>query len=66
MQIITKCPVCGKNRMLDVDATDRRIRCQKCNILFKIPKLDELPKAAKIIKLAKANLYVDQEGKTYG
>jgi len=35
-------------------------------MLFKIPKLNELPKAIKVIKHAKRTIYVDEEGKSYG
>ena len=66
MQIIAKCPGCGSAWSLDSSAADRRIRCRKCRMLFKIPKLDEVPKAVKVIKQAKSNIYVDEEGKSYG
>ncbi len=66
MQILTRCPVCGCSRRLDAVAADRRIRCKKCNKLFKIPKLEELPEATDKIKSAKGSIYVDEKGKTYG
>ena len=66
MQIIAKCPRCGCTWTLDSSAADRRIKCRKCNMLFKVPKLKELPKAMKVIKKAKSTLYVDEEGKSYG
>jgi DNA-directed RNA polymerase subunit RPC12/RpoP len=66
MQIIAKCPGCGSTRLLDGSAADRRIRCPKCSRLFKIPKLEEVPKAIKVIKHAKSNIYVDEAGKSYG
>ena len=66
MQIIAKCPGCGHSWLLEASAADRRIRCPKCHKLFKIPNLDEVPKAKKVIKQAKDNVYVDQNGKTYG
>jgi DNA-directed RNA polymerase subunit RPC12/RpoP len=66
MQIIAQCPNCGNHRLLDADAADRRITCPSCRILFKVPKLEEVPKAVKIIKQAKGTIYVDQNGKTYG
>jgi uncharacterized Zn finger protein len=66
MQIIAQCPGCGRTQLLDGTAADRRIRCRKCARLFKIPKLNEVPKAIKVIKRAKSNLYVDEEGKSYG
>jgi len=66
MQIITKCPKCGTFRLLDSSAADRRITCPKCRRLYKVPKLDELPDAAKILDQAKGTVYVDKDGKTYG
>lgn len=66
MQIIAQCPRCGTAWLLDSSAADRRIRCPKCGRLFKVPKLDEVPKAAKVIKQAKGTIYVDEAGKTYG
>jgi len=42
------------------------MRCPKCHRLFKVPKLDEVPKAVKVIKQAKGTIYVDEAGKTYG
>jgi DNA-directed RNA polymerase subunit RPC12/RpoP len=66
MQIIAKCPGCGGTWSLDSSAADRRIKCRKCSMLFKIPKLNELPKAIKVIKKAKSNIYVDEDGKSYG
>jgi len=66
MQIIAQCPRCGNNWLLDSSAADRRIRCQRCRKLFKVPKLEDVPKAVKVIKQAKGTIYVDQNGKTYG
>ena len=66
MQIIAKCPGCGNSCLLEADAADRRIKCRKCRTLFKVPKLEEVPKALKLIKHAKGKIYVDQDGKTFG
>ncbi len=66
MQIIAQCPACGNAWLLDADAADRRIKCRTCQKLFKVPSLDEVPKAVKVIKQAKGAIYVDQNGKTYG
>ncbi len=66
MQIIAQCPACGNAWLLDADAADRRIKCRKCQKLFKVPSLDEVPKAVKVIRQAKGTIYVDQNGKTYG
>ncbi|MHC4543985.1 MAG: hypothetical protein ACYTDW_06800 [Planctomycetota bacterium] len=66
MQIMTKCPGCGSTWSLDSSAADRRIRCRKCSMLFKIPRLNEVPKAIKVIKHAKSTIYVDEAGKSYG
>jgi len=66
MQIIAQCPGCGSAWLLDSSAADRRIRCRRCGRLFRVPKLDEVPKAIKVIKQAKGTIYVDESGKTYG
>ncbi|KPL25330.1 MAG: hypothetical protein AMJ75_01200 [Phycisphaerae bacterium SM1_79] len=66
MQILAKCPKCSTNWILDSSAADKRIRCRKCGKLFRVPKLEEVPKAAKVIRQAKGTIYVDEAGKTYG
>ncbi|KPL25262.1 MAG: hypothetical protein AMJ75_01665 [Phycisphaerae bacterium SM1_79] len=66
MQIIAQCPGCGSTQLLDGSAADRRIKCRKCDRLFKVPKLNEVPKAIKVIKRAKSTLYVDENGNSYG
>jgi uncharacterized Zn finger protein len=66
MQIISKCPRCSSNWILDGRAADRRIKCKKCGKLFKVPNLDEVPKAVRVVRRAKGTIYVDQTGKTYG
>ena len=66
MEIIVKCPECCKTWRLDGSVADRRIRCKYCGRLFKVPKPDEVPKAAEVIERAKGTIYVDEAGKTYG
>jgi uncharacterized protein YbaR (Trm112 family) len=66
MQIIAQCPTCKNNYLLDAAAADRRIRCPECLRLYKVPRIDEMPKAEKILKQAKGTIYVDSKGKTYG
>ncbi|MHC4424090.1 MAG: hypothetical protein ACYSWR_05415 [Planctomycetota bacterium] len=66
MQIIAQCPVCGDNQLLNAASADKRIRCINCYRLFRVPKLEEVPKAVKIIKRAKGTVYVDEDGNTYG
>ena len=66
MQIIAQCPGCSGAWLLDSSAADRRIRCPKCGKLFKVPRLEEVSKAVKVIKRAKGAIYVDQDGRTYG
>ena len=56
MQIIAKCPGCCKPWLLDSSAADRRIKCHKCGTLFKVPKSDDVPKAAKVIDHAKGTI----------
>ncbi len=66
MQIIARCPKCGSAWGLDAAAADRRIRCPRCDRLFKVPALSDVPKAAKVIDQAGGPLFVDEDGKTYG
>ena len=66
MQIIARCPGCSSVWLLNSSAADRRIKCRRCRRLFKVPKLEEVAKAIKIITQAKGTVYVDQNGKTYG
>ncbi len=66
MQIMAICPGCHHVWMLDSDAADKRITCEQCGRLFKIPRPEELAKAAKIVKGAKGVVYVDKNGKIYG
>jgi len=66
VRIIAQCPMCGNAWLLGPDAADRRVRCRICHRLFRVPKLDEVPKAVKVIKQAKGTVYVDEAGKTYG
>lgn len=66
MQIIAQCPVCGYSWLLDDTAADRRIKCRSCRRTFKVPKLEDVPKAVRVIKDAKGTVYVDESGKTYG
>ena len=66
MQIIAQCPLCGFSWLLNEDAADKRIKCQNCLHLFKVPRLEDVPKAVKVIKNANGTVYVDESGKTYG
>jgi len=66
MEIIAKCPECGRTWRLDGSVADRRIRCKHCGRLFKVPKPEQVPKAAEVIEQAKGTIYVDEDGKTYG
>ena len=66
MQIIAKCPQCSSNWILDGSAADRRIKCRWCGRLFKVPRLEEVPKAMRVIKQTKGTIYADKDGKTYG
>ena len=66
MEIIAQCPKCQARWMLDSSATDRRLSCPACHRLFKVPKLEELEKATRILRDSKTSLYVDQEGRVYG
>ena len=58
MQILTKCPNCGSSWLFDAVVADRRIRCKKCQRLFKVPKLEEVSKAIDRRKLPAALVVV--------
>jgi hypothetical protein len=66
MQIIAQCPGCHSNWLLSDVSADKRVRCSKCRRLFRVPKLEDVPKAVKVIKRAKGTVYVDEAGNTYG
>ncbi len=66
MQIIAKCPKCHYSWILEDSAADRRVRCCKCGKLFKVPRLEDVPKACRVIEQAKGEIYVDQNGRTFG
>ena len=66
MYIIAQCPVCRYKWYLDGLAVDRRVLCQKCGQLFKIPHLNEIPRAKRVIEQARGKIVVDKNGKTYG
>ena len=66
MQIIAQCPFCKNSWVLDDKHQDKRIHCNKCGRVFRVPKLDEIPKAATIIRESKSTIYVDESGKTFG
>jgi len=66
MQIIAQCPDCGGAWLLDAACADRRIKCPMCRRLFKIPKLEDVPKAVRVIRQTQGTIYVDENGKTYG
>ena len=66
MQIIARCPWCGHTWRLKATAEDRRVPCLSCKRLFKVPHLDDLPKAKKIIEGASGQIHVDEKGRTYG
>ena len=66
MYILARCPRCGHILKFKTDAADRRIRCINCGRLFRIPPLERMGKAMKVIKIANATVFVDEEGNTYG
>jgi len=66
MQIIAKCPACSQAMKLDESAADKRIRCLSCQRVFKVPGMDELNKAVRLLKISQGTVYVDEDGKIYG
>lgn len=66
MQIIAKCPICKISWLLDGDNVDRRVKCINCGKRFRIPKLEEMPKAKNVIEEVKGTIYVDEKGEIFG
>ncbi len=66
MKILAKCPSCCSNIELALGDADKRIRCPSCRFLFKVPDLDSLNKALKVIDGAQSTVYVDANGNLYG
>jgi len=66
MKIIACCPVCGKSWLFGADVADKRVLCQGCGRLFRVPRLEDVPKAVKVIEAVRGRIYVDEEGRTYG
>ena len=66
MKLLAKCPKCLQKLELTANMADKRIRCPKCHELFKVPDIQSLNKAIEIIANARAQVYVDQDGKIYG
>jgi transposase-like protein len=66
MQIITKCPVCKSTYYLGAEWADRRYRCPNCRNLIKIPCLETLDKAMKVISESSGEVCVDEDGKAFG
>lgn len=66
MQMLAKCPRCAQPLKLSLSAADRRLTCPTCARKFKVPPLNQLNKALRIIKDAKGTVYVDEQGNTYG
>ena len=66
MELLAKCPRCGEVIHLKLGDADKRKRCPKCGSIFKVPDIDHLQEALKVIQKAKTSIYVDQDGKSYG
>jgi hypothetical protein len=66
LKIITECPFCGYVEEVDEVWVDRRKRCGKCSNLFSVPSIKKLSPAARIIKEAKGQVYINCKGDIYG
>jgi DNA-directed RNA polymerase subunit RPC12/RpoP len=66
VRILAKCPKCGRIPEFGPEAADKRVRCPKCNRLFKIPDLESLERAMTVIDSAEGTVFVDQDGNVYG
>ncbi len=60
MELLAKCPRCGEVIHLKLGDADRRKRCTKCRSIFKVPDIDHLQEALKVIQKANTTIYVDQ------
>jgi DNA-directed RNA polymerase subunit M/transcription elongation factor TFIIS len=65
MKIVAQCPNCSSVVTLSGEAIDKRARCPKCRILFKIPNPHQLKKAITKIKDSKSSVAVDEQGIIY-
>lgn len=65
MKLQAKCPECGCVMQFDKSDADKRKRCQRCGRLFKVPELEMMKDALKIIEDAEVNVFVDEQGNTY-
>ena len=52
--------------LLPSSAADRRQRCAKCGLLFKVPAFEEVPEAIDKIEDTYGTLFVDEKGNYYG
>ena len=66
MYILAQCPRCGHVFKFNSDAADRRSPCVNCGRLFRIPPLEQMGDALKVIKSANSTVFVDEDGNTYG
>ena len=66
MNILARCPRCASVIELGVEEADRRKRCVRCGRLFHVPDPASLSRAVEVIREAKGNVFVDEQGRIYG
>jgi len=65
MQLLARCPKCGRTLQLSLSAADRRIDCSACGRKFRVPDLGRLQKALRVAGAARGTVYVDENGNAY-
>jgi len=66
VNILARCPRCATVIVLGIQEADRRKRCVRCGRLFHVPDTAALGRAVEVIREAKANVFVDEQGRIYG
>ena len=65
MKMQAKCPACAYVMTLEVLDADTRKRCPRCSRPFRVPELQTLKEAMKVLKTSCSNIFVDEQGNTY-
>jgi hypothetical protein len=66
VRVLAKCPQCKRITEFGEDSPDRRLKCAWCGRLIKIPPLEELENAGRLIRTAEGAIYIDENGRLYG
>ncbi len=66
MKLLAQCPVCRMTMELSMNDADKRIRCQRCRRLFKVPDMEKMKTAMERLAGAASDVFVDEQGNVYG